>query len=324
MTNPTLAIVQDAPVFLNLDASLEKAVAYIEKAAAAGANIITFGECWLPGYPLWLDFAPGAGLWDDKGAKALFRLLAENSVRLGDKRLEALQEAADRTGCYIVMGTHERAGNTLYNTIFTFSPGTDDPLPHRKLVPTHTERLVWGRGDGSTLSVAETPWGNLGSLICWEHWMPLARAAMHAKGETFHIAQWPMVKEMNLVASRHYAFEGRCAVAAAGAIISKGDVLAGFHSLGVHAPEAEALLMSMPGDEDTLIHTGGSAIVAADGSYLAGPLYDEAGLVMAEIDLSAQLEEYQALDTAGHYSRPDVFDLRINTRAMAGVTFEEG
>ena len=323
MTNPTIAIVQEAPVFLNLPASVEKAITHMEEAAKAGANIIVFPETWLPGYPVWLDFAPGAGLWDDLGAKALFRLLAENSVRKGDGHLARLQETCDQLGTFMVMGAHEREGNTLYNTTLYFTPGASAPVPHRKLMPTYTEKLVWGWGDGSTLATVDTPWGTLGGLICWEHWMPLARAAMHAKGEAIHIAQWPMVKEMNHVASRHYAFEGRCAVAAAGAVITKADVMAGFHSLAANAPEAEALLASMPGDHDTQIHTGGSAIIAADGSYIADPVYGRTGLVMAEVDLAKQLEECQALDTDGHYSRPDVFELKVNTRAMPGVTFGE-
>ncbi|NVJ70045.1 MAG: carbon-nitrogen hydrolase family protein [Alphaproteobacteria bacterium] len=322
-SNPKIAIVQEAPVFLNLEASMEKAIRHIEEAANQGANVIAFAECWLPGYPLWLDFAPGAGLWDHPGSKTLYRLLAENSVQQGDKHLARLQEVSTESGCYIVMGTHERAGKTLYNTSFYFSPGAETPAPHRKLIPTYTERLVWGRGDGSTLATIDTPWGALGGLICWEHWMPLARAAMHAKDEAIHIAQWPVVKEMNQVSSRHYAFEGRCVVAAAGSIMSKADVLAGLHSLGEDVAEAEALLESMPGTPETLIHNGGSAIIAPDGRYLTEPLYDKPGILMAEADMKQLLEESQALDTAGHYARPDVFELKVNTRAMPGVSFED-
>lgn len=321
--NPVVAIVQEAPVFLNLSLSVKKAVEEITKAASAGADIVCFAECWLPGYPAWLDFAPEAGIWDHAGAKSLFRLLAENSVVAGDEHLKTLQDTADKKNIYIVMGTHERDGATLYNTSFTFSPGGREPVPHRKLVPTYTERLVWGRGDGSTLSAVETPWGALGSLICWEHWMPLARAAMHAKSEFLHIAQWPIVRDMHQVASRHYAFEGRCAVAAAGSILTNEDILDGFNSLDAHAPEAEKLLKSMPGEGRDLVHNGGSAIIDANGAYLAEPLYDKPGHVMAEIDMNTQREAWQTLDTNGHYSRPDIFELRVNTAAQPGVIFEE-
>ena len=321
-TMPTVAIVQEASVFLNLEASVEKALGHIREAAAGGANFIAFAECWLPGYPVWLDFAPSAAVWDEPGAKALFSLLAENSVVAGDKYLEELQALSTELGVFIVLGTHERDGATLYNTTFTFSPELTAPKPHRKLVPTYTERLVWGRGDGSTLETVETPWGVLGSLICWEHWMPLARAAMHAKQEFLHVAQWPIVKDMHQVASRHYAFEGRCAVAAAGSIMTKGDIIEGFRSLGVNEPEAEAMLLSMPGEMTDFVHNGGSAIIAADGSYITEPVFDATAIVSGEIDLKIQREAAQTLDTNGHYSRPDVFELTVNTAPQPGVKFK--
>ncbi len=322
MTNPKIAIVQEAPVFLNLEASTEKAIKHIREAASQGANIISFAECWLPGYPVWLDFSPEAAMWDQAGAKSLFRTLYENSVVRGDKHLQALQDVCDETGSYILIGTHEREGNTLYNTTFTFTPGADESIHHRKLVPTYTERLVWGRGDGSTMETVDTPWGVLGSLICWEHWMPLARAAMHAKHESIHIAQWPIVKDMHQVASRHYAFEGRCTVAAAGSFMTKGDIVDGYLSLGTPNPDALKMLEAMPGEPDTQIHSGGSSIVAADGSYLADPVFDRAAIVIAEADITLQREQAQTLDTNGHYSRPDVFELSVNTRPMDGVKFE--
>jgi len=321
--NPTLAIIQEAPVFLNLKASLEKAILHIRRAAEGGADIVAFAECWLPGYPVWLDFSPEAALWDHKGAKTLFRLLSENSVTSDGPELNALQSLADELYVHIVMGTHERAGKTLYNTSFTFSPGTDKPTPHRKLVPTYTERLVWGRGDGSTLAAVDTPWGKLGNLICWEHWMPLARAAMHNLGESIHIAQWPAVKDMHQVASRHYAFEGRCAVAAAGSYMRKRDVIEGFLSLDVDEPEALAMLEAIPGGPDDLIHSGGSALIAANGSYIAEPIFDEPGTLYGTVDMAQQTEEAQTLDTDGHYSRPDVFDLTVNTAPQPGVTFKD-
>ncbi len=317
------AIIQKAPVFLNLEASIEKAVGHIRNAANMGAEIVAFPECWFPGYPVWLDFAPGAGIWDEPGSKKLFELLANNAVAQGDKHLAALQTVVDETGVVLSVGAHERDGNTLYNTSFMFQPRVHATVPHRKLMPTYTERLIWGKGDGSTLDTLNTKWGAVGTLICWEHWMPLARAAMHAKNEAIHIAQWPMVKEMNHIASRHYAFEGRCAVLATGSVMSKKNVMDGFKSTGFNSPKAEAMLASMPGGDDTLIHRGGSAIIAADGSYITEPLYDKAGIITGDIDLSVQLQEAMALDTAGHYSRPDVFELSVNTRPQLGVTFDD-
>ena len=321
--NPTLAIIQEAPVFLNLKASLEKALLHIRRAAEGGADIVAFAECWLPGYPVWLDFSPEAALWDHKGAKALFRLLSDNSVTAHGPELTALQSLSDELDVFIVMGTHERAGNTLYNTSFTFSPGGGVPVPHRKLVPTYTERLVWGRGDGSTLTAVDTPWGKLGNLICWEHWMPLARAAMHKHGESIHIAQWPVVNDMHQIASRHYAFEGRCAVAAAGSYLRKRDVIEGFLSLDADEPEALVMLEAIPGDPDSLIHSGGSALIAANGSYIAEPIFGEPGTLYGTVDMALQTEETQTLDTNGHYSRPDVFELTVNTAPQPGVTFKD-
>ncbi len=317
------AIVQEPPVFLNLEASVEQAEAHIWKAADMGAKIVAFPECWFPGYPVWLDFSPRAGIWDEPGAKKLFELLANNSVTQGDKHLAALQTVVDETGVLLSIGAHERDGNTLYNTSFMFQPGSDAPIPHRKLMPTYTERLIWGKGDGSTLETIETQWGNLGTLICWEHWMPLARAAMHAKHEAIHIAQWPIVKDMHQVASRHYAFEGRCAVAAAGSVMTKGDVIEGYLSLGAPNPDALELLQSMEGDTGTLLHNGGSAIIAADGSYITEPVYDRAGIIMGDVDIALPRAEAQTLDTNGHYSRPDVFELHVNTKPMNGVVFEK-
>lgn len=317
------AIIQEAPVFLNLEASVEKAISHIRSAVDMGAEIVAFPECWFPGYPVWLDFAPRAGIWDEPGAKKLFELLAKNSFAQGDKHIEALQAIVEETGVILSIGAHERDGNTLYNTSFMFQPGACMPTLHRKLMPTYTERLIWGNGDGSTLGTLSTQWGAIGTLICWEHWMPLARAAMHAKGETIHVAQWPMVKEMNLVASRHYAFEGRCTVLAAGSVMTKKEVLEGYRSTGINSAEAEAMLMSMPGEDSSLIHRGGSAIIAADGSYITEPVYDKTCIITGDIDVSLQLQESMALDTDGHYSRPDVFELSVNTRPQPGVKFED-
>lgn len=319
---PIVTIVQESPVFLNLDASVEKAVEHINNAAKNGANIVAFAECWLPGYPVWMDFAPEAALWGQEGSKALHQLLAKNCVQAGDKYLTRLQKCADDAGVFIVMGTHEREGATMFNTTFTFAPNANSPTPHRKLVPTYTERLVWGRGDGSTMETVDTPWGVLGSLICWEHWMPLARAAMHAKHEFLHVAQWPIVKDIHQLASRHYAFEGRCAVAAAGSYMSRGDIMSGYQSLGVSNAAAEGLLDSMPGTADTLVHNGGSAIIGADSSYITEPVFDQPGHISGHINLATRYEESQTLDTDGHYSRPDIFELTVNTNPQPGVKFK--
>jgi len=313
-----LALIQAPPVFLNLAESLQSALGHIESAADDGADIVVFPESWLPGYPVWLDEAPGAALWDNAGARQLYRLLSENALTLGGAEIATLVRTAQRTGAVIVMGAHEKRGGTLYNTTLIVTP-EGKVAPHRKLAPTYTERLVWGMGDGATLAAVETAFGVVGGLICWEHWMPLARAAMHAKHEALHIAQWPTVNEIHQVASRHYAFEGRCFVAASGCLMTRGDVLAGVDSLGAAAAEARALLDSIPGPDERLLQRGGSCVIGPDGAFVIEPVFERAGIVTANVDLAALAEHRLTLDTAGHYSRPDIFELHVDTSEKPGV-----
>jgi len=315
-----VAIIQDPPVFLNLAASVEKAQRLIEGAAASGARLVAFPETWLPGYPAWLDEAPGAALWDHAPAKALYQLLVENSLVLPSREADALAAAAQRAGVWVVMGAHLRRGGTLYNAMLFFAPDGTPPRLHLKLTPTYTERLIWGLGDGSTLAVVDTDFGRLGGLICWEHWVPLARAAMHARGEVVHVAQWPSVRELHQIASRHYAFEGQCFVLAAGTLLRKGDVINGFRSLGREAM-GEELLQAITGDESRVIYSGGSAVIAPDISFVAGPLFDAAGTLTADIDLDAVTRGHLLMDSDGHYSRPDVFRLEVNDRPLRNVSF---
>jgi predicted amidohydrolase len=190
---------------------------------------------------------------------------------------------------------------TLYNTILTF--GADGALlnHHRKLMPTYTERMVWGMGDADGLVAVPAGDAKVGALVCWEHWMPLSRQAMHDAGEDVHAALWPTVKEMNQVASRHYAFEGRCFVLAAGSLQQAHDL----------PPELEP----HPGivtDPDQFVLAGGSAIIAPDGSYLTAPVYNEEALLVADLDLARVREERMNLDVSGHYARPDVLALSVN------------
>jgi nitrilase len=317
-----VAIVQHAPVFLNLERSLLRACDLIAAAARQDAQLIAFPETWLPGYPVWLDAAPGAALWDHPPAKALYRLLAENSLVVGSAHFAALLEAAGRAGATVVMGAHERLGGTLYNTTIIVDGGGQDYRLHRKLIPTYTERMVWGRGDGSTLGVLETELGAVGGLICWEHWMPLARAAMHARGEIVHVAQWPWVRELHQIASRHYAFEGQCFVLAAGSVLRRGEVLEGYHSLGVEDGAALEVLEAIPGEDEDWLLRGGSAVIGPDAAYVAGPVLDETAVICAEIDLGRIAEGHLVIDTDGHYARPDVFHLEVNDRPQPGVAFE--
>ncbi|MFA5966526.1 MAG: carbon-nitrogen hydrolase family protein [Sphingomonas sp.] len=311
------AIVQAAPVPLAIGHGIARLVEMIGDAADVGAEIVAFGETFLGGYPLWLDEAPGAAIWDHPGTQALHAILLDEALRRNDPRLAPLQALVDQAGILVSVGAHERVRGSLFNTQYLFRPGRP-PLIHRKLVPTHGERLIWGRGDGSTLGVHEAAWGGVGALICWEHWMPFARAAMHHAGEAVHIAAWPSVREMYGVASRHYAFEGRCFVLAAGTIQHRDDLLAGLDLVGGDS-DAAALLMGLP---DGMLQSGGSMIIAPDGSVLAAG-DSEPDLLVADLDLAMIGRGLTALDTDGHYARPDIFELHVDRRPREGFAVAE-
>lgn len=316
MDQLTVAIVQRPPVFLDLAASTALAVEMVAAHARDGAGLVVFPETWLPGYPVWLDEAPGAAMWEHPGADALFAHLFANAPTLDGPEVGTLAEAAVAAGCDVVMGMHERVGGTLYNA--TLVLGADGSRrARRKLVPTHGERLIWGRGDGSTLGVADRPYGRLGSLICWEHWMPLARAAMHAQGEDVHVAQWPAVGWRHHLASRTYAFEGQCVVIATGCALTLDDVLDGFDHAGGDRG-ARAMLEAMP--RDRILKDGGSAAIGPDAEYLVQPAGIEP-VVWVSLDLARLRTRRPYLDVAGHYARPDIFELRVDTTARAGTVF---
>ncbi|WP_379546414.1 carbon-nitrogen hydrolase family protein [Qipengyuania sp. DSG2-2] len=316
MTELPVAVVQAAPIPLAIGDGIEQAVKLASEAIEGGAKLVAFGETFLGGYPLWLDEAPGAALWDHPGTRAMHRILLEQAVVAGDERLLPLQELCDTTGAVISIGAHERVRQSLYNNQMTFRPGLP-VLDHRKLVPTHGERLVWMRGDGSTLGVHQAEWGSIGSLICWEHWMPLARAAMHNLGESVHVAAWPTVREQYAIASRHYAMEGRCFVLAAGLVQTKAQVFDGLERAG-GSTEARELVESIEAD---VLNKGGSFIAAPDARIVAQASEGEE-ILHAVLDLSERDEGLASLDTDGHYSRPDVFELSVDTRAKDGVNWK--
>ena len=299
-----VAIVQARPVYYNLDASLQKSLQLTSEAARAGAQLVAFGETWLPGYPAWLDVCPGAALWDSAGTKAIFADLYANSLTVPGPQTEALARQARESGVVLLMGVNERCGNTLYNTLLTFDAEGALRNHHRKLRPTFTERLVWGPGDGAGLRAPQTSAGRVGALVCWEHWMPLPRQTLHDAGEQIHVAAWPTVRDIHQVASRHYAFEGRCFVLAAGSLLRVSDL----------PPQLETLPELAP---DDLLLRGGSAIYAPDGSALAGPCFGEETILHAQLDLAQIARESMTLDVSGHYARPDVFTLSVN-RSRAG------
>lgn len=317
-TRISIAVIQHPPIFLNLQASIRLAGELVAEAATKGAKIVVFPESWLPGYPVWLDYAPGAALWGNRAAEALFAHLYANAPTADGPEIAELLAAAAAHNVDIIMGLHERAGNTLYNSLMMIGADGSTGI-HRKLMPTHGERLIWGQGDGSTLATWSRPYGILGGLICWEHWMPLARAAMHAQHETIHVAQWPAAGDLHQMASRTYAFEGQCFVIVAGTVLTRDDVLAGFDSAGGSAL-GRSLLESIP-DDLPFLKNGGGAVIAPDATYVVGPVHEDLATLYSEIDLAACDQGKLYLDTHGHYARPDVFELTVNMRANPGVRF---
>ena len=301
-----VAAVQASPVFMDREASLEKARRLVAEAGSNGARLAVFPETWLPGFPIWIERAPGTALWDHQPAKDAFTRLVANAVEVPGPAVEALCEAAAEAGCGVVMGVNERQGGrlsgTLYNTIVYV--GADGRLlgKHRKLIPTYAERLIWGQGDGSTLGAFDSSVGRVGGLVCWEHWMPLARHAMHVAGEQVHAALWPAVEEIHQVASRHYAFEARCFVVAVGSVLRRDQVPADLEIFRGDGIDPHEYLLA-----------GGSAIIGPDGNYLAGPAGAEETILYADLDTSRIAAEHQTFDPVGHYARPDVFGVTINT-----------
>lgn len=298
-------IIQTPPVYLNLEASIARAEQFLRDAAKQGAQLVVLGETWLPGYPAWLDYCPNAALWDHRPTKEVFARLRANSITVPGPQTDTLAQLSGELGLVLTIGVNEKVttglgSGTLYNSLLTFSRGRL-VNHHRKLVPTYTERLVWGPGDAAGLQAVETPAGRVGGLVCWEHWMPLARQALHTTGEQIHVAVWPGVKEMHRVASRHYAFEGRCFVLAAGLLMPAADLPA---ELSVPPELAQS--------PDRLILNGGSAIIAPDGRVLAGPVYDEETILLAELDLTEIEMERMTLDVTGHYYRPDIFEFGVD------------
>lgn len=314
LKRPRVAISQSAPVYLDKKASLAKALALIQQAAKEKAQLVAFGETWLAGYPAWLDVCPSAALWDNSAAKEVFAKLRANSITVPGEEVIALSEAARALKITVMIGVNERVdigpGNgTLYNSLLTISDDGQLKNHHRKLVPTFTERLVWGNGDGRGLEAVPTSAGRVGGLICWEHWMPLTRMAMHNSGEHIHVAVWPTVHELHQLASRHYAFEARCFVLAVGLMMSVQDL-----------PRELTPAVTSPLVEGRWIERGGSAIIGPNSKYVVEPVFDREELIFADLDLSQIDRETMTFDVSGHYARPDLFRFEkkdINTKGQA-------
>jgi nitrilase len=297
-----VAAIQAAPVFLDLEASLQKALGLIEKAAANGARLLVFPEAFLPAWPAWVDEVLA-------GEDAAWHLrLLEQSVVVPGPVTERLGAAARDAGVHLVMGVNEREehGGTVYNAMLYFDADGRLLGRHRKLVPTHAERLVWGMGDGSDLKVHQTALGRVGGLICWENFMPLARFAMYAQGVDIWVAPTLATHEPWVASMRHIAREGVCHVIGVGPAARFSDV-------PDSVPDRERLWRGAEPRGDWMLD-GYSVIVGPDSTVLAGPLVREEGILYAELDLDAARARRRLFDPVGHYNRPDVFRLMVDDR----------
>ena len=308
-----VAVIQKPPVLLHRDKTIESALASIDEAAGNGASLLVFPEAYLPGYPTWIwRLRPGG---DMALSGEIHARLRENAVDLARGDLQPIQDAAARHGVTVVIGIHELdsafSGTTLFNTVVVIGPDGGVLNRHRKLMPTNPERMVWGMGDASGLKVVETPAGRLGSLICWESYMPLARYALYAQDIDIYVAPTWDTGESWLATMRHIAKEAGCWVIGTATALQGSDIPADF-------PERDRLFTP-----DEWINDGDAVVVKPMGAVAAGPLKREKGILYAEIDRETARRARRSLDVCGHYSRPDIFSFAVDRRPLNPVQFSD-
>jgi len=303
MMNVNVAVVQAAPVLFDKKATVEKACALIRETAGHQTNLALFPEAFIPCYPRGLSFGIVVGSRSYDG-RLTWQRYWENAIEVPGPETERLGQAAKAARTMVAIGVIERdsrfGGGTLFCTLLYF--GADGRLlgKHRKLKPTAAERLIWGEGDGSTLTVLDTDLGKVGGLICWENYMPLARMAMYGKGVQIYLAPTADARDSWQATMRHIACEGRCFVLGCNQFVTKE----------MYPPDLIGL-EDLERQPDVLCR-GGSVIVNPFGKVIAGPLYDEEGILYAELDLAEVVQSKLDFDVVGHYARPDVFQLTVN------------
>jgi nitrilase len=306
------AVIQAAPVLFDREATVVKACALMREAAAQGAQLILFPEAFIPAYPRGLSFGTVVGSRSAVGRQTWEAYWA-NAVDVPGPATDALGAAAREADVYLMIGVIERdtqySRGTLYCTLLYFGPDGRLLGKHRKLKPTAAERLIWGEGDGSTLTVIDTAFGKVGGLICWENYMPLARMAIYGKGVELYLAPTADARDTWQATLRHIACEGRCFVLGCNQFVTKEMV-----------PRDLVGVEDLAGQPEVLCR-GGSAIISPLGDVLAGPLYDREGILCAELDLGEIARSRFDFDVTGHYARPDVFQLRVNEQPVSPVTF---
>ncbi len=297
-SNVRVAVVQAAAVPFDAEACVDKAVKLIGEAAATGARVLVFPEAFITGYPKGMNYGLSVGTRDEVGREE-FRLYLEQAIEVPGPHTQRLGEAAAAADVHVVIGAIEREGATVYCTALFFGPDGALLGKHRKLMPTSMERVMWGCGDGSTLTAVDTPYGKLGAVICWENYMPLLRMAMYAKGVALYCAPTADDRETWMPTMRHIALEGRCFVLSACQFLRKRDLPAGVR-------------VTIGDGPDAVLMRGGSLIVSPLGHVLAGPDFGGETILTADLDLGEIGRGKFDLDVAGHYSRPDVFQLIVN------------
>ncbi|WP_166828430.1 carbon-nitrogen hydrolase family protein [Brevibacterium limosum] len=305
---PTAAVVQAGSIPFDAGASVDKAIRLMREARDNGAEIAVFPEAFIGGYPKGSTFGATVGLRTDDGRRQYERY-SSGAISLDGPEVERLAEAASELNLFVVIGIIERLGNTLYCTALMLDPGSGIAGAHRKLMPTGSERLVWGFGDGSTLDTMDTPLGRVGSVICWENYMPLLRQAMYAKGVELYCAPTVDDRPTWPATMTHIALEGRTHVLSACQFITK-DSYPADHPFEADLPYGNTAIR------------GGSIIIAPSGEVLAGPVYDEETILYADIDPAAKTRSHLDFDVVGHYSRPDVFELTVHSEPRSSVSFD--
>jgi len=299
------AVVQAASVGFDRERSLAKLERLVAQAAGEGARLAVFPEAFISAYPKGLDFGAVVGNRTDAG-RDHFRRYFESAIKVPGPDVERIAAAAREHSIHLAVGVIERDGGTLYCTVLLFGPEAGYLGKHRKLMPTAAERLVWGFGDGSTLPVVDTPLGRVGTVICWENYMPMLRMAMYAKGVQLYCAPTADDRETWLSTIRHIALEGRCFVLSSCQFLRRSDLPADIPNRISDDPEA-------------VLMRGGSAIVDPFGTVLAGPCFEGETILYADLDLDQVVRGKYDFDAAGHYSRPDVFQLKVNEEPQRPV-----
>lgn len=304
------AVVQAGSIPFDTPATVEKAVALTAEAAANGARVIVFPEAFIGGYPKGLNYGLVVGARDAAGREE-FRLYLESAIEVPGPETQRLGKAAAAAQAYVVIGVIEREAGTCYGTVLFFGPDGALLGKHRKLMPTALERMIWGFGDGSTLTTIDTPYGRVGSVICWENYMPMLRMAMYAKNVALYCAPTADDRDTWLPTMRHIALEGRCFVLTACQFLRKGAFPA-------------TVRVALGDSPDSILMRGGSAIIDPAGKVLAGPSFEGETIVRADLDLDDIARGKFDFDVVGHYSRPDVFTLTVNEQPAAPVVARTG